>query len=84
MVRRMATATTTASDKLHSYNPATGEVIGSVPMMTAAEVDAAVARARTAAQTWSTRSFAARHEELTAFRIAVAEASDDIAALLSR
>jgi aldehyde dehydrogenase (NAD+) len=84
MVRRMATATTTASDKLHSYNPATGEVIGSVPMMTAAEVDAAVARARTAAQTWSTRSFAARHEELTAFRIAVAEAADDLAALLSR
>lgn len=84
MVRRMATATTSASDKLHSYNPATGEVIGSVPMMTVAEVDASVARARVASQTWSTRSFAARHEELTAFRIAVANAADSLAELIHR
>jgi acyl-CoA reductase-like NAD-dependent aldehyde dehydrogenase len=78
----MATATTQTSDRLQSYNPATGESIGSVPIMTASEVDAVVARARRAADVWSTRSFKARAEELTAFRIAIAEAADDLAQLL--
>lgn len=79
----MATATQGA-DRLSSYNPATGELIGHVPILSAAEVDAAVARARIAAQTWSTRSFAARTEELVAFRKAIAAAADDIADLLHR
>jgi aldehyde dehydrogenase (NAD+) len=85
MVRAMATATTqTSSERLSSYNPATGEVIGSVPIMSADEVDAAVARARVAAQTWSTRSFAARAEELVAFRKAIAESVDTLAEILHR
>jgi len=47
----MATATTTAnSERLTSYNPATGDAVGSVPIHTAADVDAAVARARVAAE----------------------------------
>jgi aldehyde dehydrogenase (NAD+) len=79
----MVTATQGA-DRLASYNPATGELIGHVPIMSAAEVDAAVARARVAAQTWSTRSFRAREEELVAFRRAVAAAADDLADLLHR
>jgi aldehyde dehydrogenase (NAD+) len=78
----MATATTQSSDRLQSYNPATGESIGSVPIMTANEVDAVVARARRAAEVWSTRSFKARAEEMTAFRIAIAEAADELALLL--
>ena len=56
MVRAMATATQN-TERLSSYNPATGDVIGTVPIMTAADVDAAVARARVAANTWSTVSF---------------------------
>ncbi|NVB78029.1 MAG: aldehyde dehydrogenase family protein [Kofleriaceae bacterium] len=79
----MATATQ-SSEQLHSYNPATGESIGSVPIFSAADVDAAVARARVAAQTWSTRSFRAREEELTAFRKALAASADEIAELLHR
>jgi acyl-CoA reductase-like NAD-dependent aldehyde dehydrogenase len=79
----MATAAQT-TDRLTSTNPATGEVIGSVPIMSAAEVDAAVARARVAAETWSTRSFAARTEELVAFRKAIAAAAPEIANLLHR
>ena len=79
----MATATQ-SSDRLPSYNPATGEVIGSVDIFTPAEVDAAVARARVAAQTWSTRSFAARTEELVAFRRALAASANEIADLLHR
>ncbi|MBV8759944.1 MAG: aldehyde dehydrogenase family protein [Deltaproteobacteria bacterium] len=79
----MATATQ-STDRLSSTNPATGEVIGTVPIMTAAEVDAAVARARVAAETWSTRSFAARTEELVAFRKAIAAEATEIADLLHR
>src|SRR5689334_13171057 len=79
----MATATQT-SDRLSSYNPATGEVIGTVPILSAAEVDAAVARARVAAATWSTRSFDTRQEELTAFRKALAVSADELAHLLHR
>src|SRR5689334_7855963 len=71
-------------ERLSSTNPATGEVVGSVPIFTAAEVDAAVARARRAAESWSQLSFAARREELTAFRKAIAAAADEIADLLHR
>src|SRR5512138_2850781 len=78
----MATATQTTNERLSSYNPATGETIGSVPIMSAAEVDATVARARAAAAVWSTRSFAAREEELVAFRKALAESVDDLAHLI--
>jgi len=79
----MATATQTP-ERLSSYNPATGDLIGTVPIFSAAEVDAAVARARVAAQTWSTRSFAARTEELVAFRKALAAAAEDIADVLHK
>jgi acyl-CoA reductase-like NAD-dependent aldehyde dehydrogenase len=79
----MATATQ-STDQLSSYNPATGEVIGTVPIMTAAEVDAVVARARAAASVWSTRSFRAREEELVAFRKALAESAEELATLLHR
>src|SRR5512135_2028866 len=79
----MATATT-SPEKLHSYNPATGESIGSVPIFTSSEVDAAVARARTAATSWSQLSFRARNEELANFRRKLARHADDIADLLHR
>ena len=72
------------SDRLSSYNPSTGEVIGSVPIFSAADVDAAVARAHVAAESWSQRSFAARAEELNAFRRALAAAADDIADIVHR
>src|SRR5262245_54743444 len=82
----MATTTQAASnnERLQSYDPATGQPVGSVPIMTAAEVDAAVARARVAAQTWSTRSHAARAEEITKFRKAIAANADELAELLHR
>ena len=77
-------ATALSQERLSSYNPATGELLGSVPIFSAADVDAAVARARVAAETWSTRSFAARNEELDAFRHALAAAADTIADILTR
>jgi acyl-CoA reductase-like NAD-dependent aldehyde dehydrogenase len=85
MVPPMATvATTSSTERLSSFNPATGELVGTVPIHTQADVDAAVARARIAAQQWSTRSFQARAEELTAFRKAIAAHADELADLLHR
>ncbi len=81
----MATAASTpSSDRLTSYNPATGQPVGTVPIHTAAEVDAAVARARVAANAWSALSFEARAEELTAFRKALANHAEELADLLHR
>lgn len=79
----MATAASTpTSDRLSSYNPSTGAVVGTVPVHTAAEVDAAVARARVAAKAWGALSFEARGEELTAFRKAIADHADELAELM--
>jgi acyl-CoA reductase-like NAD-dependent aldehyde dehydrogenase len=81
----MATvATTQSTERLSSYNPASGEVVGTVPIHTAADVDAAVARSRVAAAGWSQLSFAARAEELVAFRKAIAARADELADLLHR
>ncbi|HEY6034422.1 MAG TPA: aldehyde dehydrogenase family protein [Kofleriaceae bacterium] len=77
-------ATAISQERLSSYNPATGDLLGSVPIYSAAEVEAAVARARVASETWSTRTFAARNEELDAFRHALAAAADKIADILHR
>lgn len=81
----MATATSTPiTERLSSYNPATHDLVGTVPIYSAAEVDAAVARARGAADRWGALSFEARAEELTAFRKALAAHADEIADLLHR
>jgi len=81
----MATAaSSSAPERLSSYNPATHDLVGTVPIHGAAEVDAAVARARVAADSWGALSFAARGEELTAFRKALAAHADELADLLHR
>ena len=45
-------------------NPATGEVVGRVPVSTPAEVDAAVAAARAAQPKWAALSLADRTEKV--------------------
>ena len=78
----MATALT--PERLSILNPANRELIGSVAIHSAAEVDAVVATARVAAVRWGALSFAARVEELTAFRKAIAAHADELAALIHR
>jgi len=76
----MATAASPpTTERLSSYNPATHDLVGTVPIHSAADVDAAVARARIAADRWGALSFAARGEELTAFRRALAAHTDELA-----
>ncbi len=71
-------------ETLKSIAPATGEVVGEVPVHTAAEVQAAVTRARTAAASWGALSFSEREGELVRWRRALAEAADELADLIHR
>jgi acyl-CoA reductase-like NAD-dependent aldehyde dehydrogenase len=79
----MATASSTPTlERLSSFNPATNALLGTVPIHGAAEVDAAVARARIASVPWGALSFAERSQQLNAFRTALAASTDELAALL--
>src|SRR5690349_4067182 len=74
----------TAHDELASIDPRSGDVVGTVPVHSAADVDAAVARARVAAAQWSALPIADRIGELVRFRKALAAASDELAELIHK
>ena len=65
------------------YNPATGEVQRRVAYSTPAEVDAAVAAASKALESWRVSSVAKRTRVLFAFRELVERRRDDIARMLT-
>ncbi|MFC4906320.1 CoA-acylating methylmalonate-semialdehyde dehydrogenase [Actinomadura gamaensis] len=65
------------------YNPATGEVAGSVDFAAAAEVDAAVAAAEAAFPGWRDTSLSKRTAILFRFRELVHEHRDELARLIS-
>ena len=65
------------------YDPATGEVTGTVDFATAAEVDAAVEAASDALSTWRRTSLSKRSQVLFAFRELVSARRDEIAALIT-
>lgn len=69
---------------IESRNPATGEVIGTVPVHSEEEVRARVERARNAAAQWGALSFAERRAALDDFRRALAARADDLADLIHR
>jgi malonate-semialdehyde dehydrogenase (acetylating)/methylmalonate-semialdehyde dehydrogenase len=65
------------------YNPATGQVSGTVDFASAAEVDAAVSAAAAAFPVWSETSLTKRAGVLFAFRELIRSRSGDLAALIS-
>ena len=65
------------------YNPATGQVSGTVDFASAAEVGAAVSAAAAAFPVWSETSLTKRAGVLFAFRELIRARSGDIAALIS-
>src|SRR5687768_81082 len=79
-----ATQATRPVDFIESKNPNTGEVIGTVPSMSAEQVEEAVARARAAFPAWSALSHGQRRSQLTRFRRALAARCDEIADLIHR
>lgn len=69
---------------LTSYNPATGEALGTVPLMGAEEVAHVLGRAREAFKVWKKLGFGGRKVHLLKFRESLVEAKDEIAELLTR
>ena len=72
------------SEKLDSLNPATGDVVGTFPVHTAAEVNAAVDRARSGAAWWRELGYAGRRARLRAWRTRLVQRVDEIADLIHR
>jgi len=73
-----------SAEVMESLNPATGEILGTVPVAGGDEVASAVARAREASRTWGAMSRADRREQLVAFRRALAGRADEMAELIHR
>ena len=75
---------TAAAREVVSYNPATGEEVGRVPLGSEADVRGALARARAAQDEWRRLSFRARGEVVMLARAHVLAEMDEIASLVSR
>ncbi|WP_282701629.1 aldehyde dehydrogenase family protein [Streptomyces sp. CC219B] len=69
------------SDQLQVLNPATEEVVATVPAATAADVDAAVVRATKAQASWAALAPADRARLLRRFAVAVDEHLEELARL---
>ncbi len=79
----MTPPTAIAAGTLDSLNPATGEVVGSVPLTALAEIPAIVARARGAASGWGALAAAERADILRPAGQALMDRSEELGRLLS-
>lgn len=73
-----------AKNVIRSYAPATGELLGEVPVMGAAEVRAVVERARRAQEAWGLLPVEERAERLLRFRDALVDRAEEVIDVLSR
>lgn len=73
-----------AAESLPSFDPATGEHLGTAPLAREAEVAASVARAREAFEPWRALGYAGRRRHLLAWRQALVEQADELARALTR
>ncbi len=71
------------TNEITSYNPATGDEVGRVPVVSVDEVKAAVERARTAFQSWKKTSFKERAAYIMKAREVILSQVDEIAHLIS-
>ncbi|MFC6865844.1 aldehyde dehydrogenase family protein [Haloechinothrix salitolerans] len=76
------TANNTAERTFDSLNPATDEVVGTYPITTPAEVDAAVARAHDAARFWDELGFAGRAQRLRKWKSIITRRLPELCALV--
>jgi acyl-CoA reductase-like NAD-dependent aldehyde dehydrogenase len=89
MTTQIAQAETTATQteatrEVVSYDPATGEEVGRVPLLGAEDVARAVARAREAQKGWGALSFRERAVVVMRARAFVLEEMDEVARLIAR
>ncbi len=80
----MAVLDLPAGDVIESYNPATGELVGTVAIAGEEAVAAAVAAARHTAAAWNDRSPRERLPHLLRARQGLVDAADELADLVSR
>ena len=73
-----------AAARIRSYAPATGELLGEAPNMTADEVRQTVARARRAQEAWAALPVEERANRVLRFRDAIVDRSEEIVDLLAR
>jgi malonate-semialdehyde dehydrogenase (acetylating)/methylmalonate-semialdehyde dehydrogenase len=72
------------NDSLPIYNPATGEVIGQVPLSGAKEVDAAVQAAVAAYKSWSRTAVMERVRLMFRYKALLEEHFEELAAIITR
>ena len=75
--------TPTSTGTLNSYNPSTGEVVGSVPITPADQVDAVIAKARAAQPTWAQLSAQQRADMLKPAGEALVARAEELGRILS-
>jgi acyl-CoA reductase-like NAD-dependent aldehyde dehydrogenase len=76
--------TSGTTDTIKSYAPATGDLLGEVPVMGKDAVLAVVARARKAQQAWGAVPLEERCDRLLRFRDALVDRAEEVALLLSK
>lgn len=70
--------------KIQSFNPATGELVGEVPVTPVADITGIVARARAAQPAWHALGVAGRAEKLIGLGERIAARADELGTLLTR
>ncbi|HUH05452.1 MAG TPA: aldehyde dehydrogenase family protein [Kofleriaceae bacterium] len=79
-----ASAAVKSTDRIVSINPATGVPLGDVPDMGAAEVRAAVARARVAQREWARLDLRERCKRVRRFSVELMRRADEIIELICK
>lgn len=74
----------TPATTIKSYAPATGELLGEVPLSSKEQIAATVARARRAQAAWAVLPIEERCERILRFRDAIAERAAELVDLISR
>lgn len=77
------TTTITSTDTLDSYNPSTGELVGSVSVTPTDQVDAVIAKARQAAPAWASLSAQERADILKPAGEKLVERAEELGRILS-
>ena len=80
----MSTLTAADAATLKSINPATGEVVGEGPGATEREIEAAVARARTAQPAWRALGARERAESIRPLGVKLVQRADELGEMLTR
>jgi aldehyde dehydrogenase (NAD+) len=80
----LATERPATAETFESLEPRTGNVVGTFPVHTAAEVEAAVARAREAFGWWQQLGWSGRKDRLDAWKRLIVRRGDELAELVHR